>query len=198
MKVFELVQSHYATLGITTSNQWTQRYALNTRVLSIYSLFGCALASHFIYICRIADGFMDYMVCLCSTSAGIISLVCFASIALRKLSLFECIDNAEKLLETRAFKLIQLGGEPGILKWNFSLKFNLFIAGCKYPQSKEFFSKANQQAERLTEFVFLVVVKISLQCFMLPRCIFSFGVYFFTDSGSDSFGLPVPLWYEFL
>lgn len=66
--------------------------------------------------------------------------------------------------------------------------------GSKYPKSEAFFWKINQQVERLCEIVFMVVVNIPLQCLMLPRSIISFSAYFFTDSGSDAFKLPIPLW----
>lgn len=100
MKVFKLVQRHYATLGISSSNQWTQKSPFSPRELFVFSLFGCALISHFVYIFRVADGFMDYMVSLCSTSAGFMGIICFAAIDLRKSKLFECTDNMEKLIET--------------------------------------------------------------------------------------------------
>lgn len=190
MKVLELVQSHYAILGVSPSNQWTQKCPFNARVLSVFSLFFCTLVSHSMYICRAADGFMDYMVCICSTSASIMSIVCFAAIVLRKSELFEVIDNMEKLIDTSVHWFNSIGK----FEWNSILKFKLYIIGCKYPKSREFFLKAIQQAEQITEILFLVVFKISLQCFMLPRCITSFGVYLFTNSGSDSFELPIPLW----
>lgn len=66
---------------------------------------------------------------------------------------------------------------------------------CKDPQSKAIFLKSSQLVERLSEIVFTVLVKVVVQCSVLPQCIVSFGVYFITDSGSESFQLPVPFWY---
>lgn len=68
-------------------------------------------------------------------------------------------------------------------------------SGCKYPKSRRFFIKINRQVELLCEYVFTVVVKIALQFVMLPKCIGSYAIYFITDSGRDSFQLPIPLWY---
>lgn len=70
----------------------------------------------------------------------------------------------------------------------------MYNLGCEYPESMTFFLKIRQRVERLSEIVFMVVVKISLQLVMLPPCIVSFGVYFFTDSGSVSFQLPILIW----
>lgn len=68
------------------------------------------------------------------------------------------------------------------------------ILGCKYPKSRRFFLKTNRQAERLSEIVFTVVVKICVQLTILPKFVASLCVYFFTDAGRDSFQLPLPIW----
>lgn len=70
----------------------------------------------------------------------------------------------------------------------------LSLLGCVYPQSKQFFFKANGQVERVCEIVLMVLMKIQLQLFMLPKCVASFSAYFFTDAGDESFQLPCPMW----
>lgn len=65
---------------------------------------------------------------------------------------------------------------------------------CKYPESRASILKTNQQVERLTEIIFTLVMKISLQLQMLPKSIACYAVYFMTESGSDSFDLPFPVW----
>lgn len=79
-------------------------------------------------------------------------------------------------------------------EYDFISNLKLFILESKYPKSWRFYLNTNRQVERLSEIISMVVVRISLQCFMLPKCMVSFAVYFFTDSGSDSFELPFPLW----
>lgn len=98
MKIFTLIQTHYATLGIDRpSNQSTQTNPINNRILFGFSLFGCLISSQFVYIFCVANGFMDYIVCTCVTSESIIICVCLAAIVFRKAKLFGCIDNIEKL-----------------------------------------------------------------------------------------------------
>ena len=43
----------------------------------------------------------------------------------------------------------------------------------------------------------ILIVKISVPGFVLPKAIISFFLYFTTDSGNDSFLLPLPTWYAF-
>lgn len=100
MKFFDLVRRHYTILGISATNQSTQRYPLNKRVLFGLSLFVCSFVSHFVYIFRVASGFMDYMVGICTVSGCTIMFVAFVDICLEKNLLFESFDNVEKLIDT--------------------------------------------------------------------------------------------------
>lgn len=78
------------------------------------------------------------------------------------------------------------------LHTNFANKF--YILGSKYQKSEASFLKVNRQVEQLCGMVFTVAMKIFLQLIMLPKCIASFAIYFYTDAGIDSFELPYPLW----
>lgn len=100
MKVFQKIQSQLAVLGISSiSNQSTQVYSFNERIICGYLLFGCTTISQFLYIFRAADGFIDYMECICTTSANLIIAVCFVAIVYRKTTIFECIDRTESLVD---------------------------------------------------------------------------------------------------
>lgn len=186
MKIFKIIQKHYAVLGIGPPNQLAQKNAFNVRILIGFSLFGYLIASQLVYIFRVANGFIDYIVCICSTSAGIIVFIGFLSIVFQKSTLFKSIKNMEKLINSSkpcqgASILLRK------LKWFISI-------GCKYPESKVFFLKTNRQVERLSEIIFMVMIKIAVHLLMLPKCIASFCDYFMTDAGRDSFILPFPMW----
>lgn len=44
----------------------------------------------------------------------------------------------------------------------------------------------------------LFVIKYGvLICFLLPKALFSYFIYFTTDLGNDAFELPLPMWYVF-
>lgn len=99
MKIFGIIQMHYAILGISSSNQYSGR------VLRSFILFGFSIAAHFVYMFRVADGFMELVESICATFGNIIMFVCFAAIAFKKKLLFECIDKIEKLIGTRKASL---------------------------------------------------------------------------------------------
>lgn len=195
MKVFHRIRKQYAMLGISpSSNQSTQNYLINGKILSGFLLFGCLISSQLACILCVASGFMDYVVCICATSASIIYSVCFTAVVCRKTTMFECFDRMEELVNTsepflkiRSTFLMQLHFE-NLTKMNCMFS----ILGSRYPESKRFFSKASRQVERLSKNIFTVIMKIVLPCFMLPTCVVVLSIYFVSDSGSDSFELPYP------
>lgn len=197
MKIFKLVQSHYTLLGINSMHQSAQKYPFNGKILIGFLLLGCSVALHFAYIFYVAEGFMDYMVCICSLCASFQITVCFAAFVFKWPLAFETIGNMEKFINSSELilKLIRNNFEPeNFIDKKYRMKFYVFL-GCKYPKSRRFFLKTNRLVEQLCGIVFTCIVKVALQCYMLPKCIVSFAAYFVPDSqGSDSFQLPIPLW----
>lgn len=96
--MFKIVQRHYATVGIRSSNQSTQDDPFVNRVFFGSLLFAYNIISHLLYIHYVANGFMEHMMCICAIFACIIVIVGFAAIVFRKTSIFGIIDNIEKLI----------------------------------------------------------------------------------------------------
>lgn len=100
MKIFQTVQSQYAILGITrSSNHSTQELPFNGKILFGFLLFGCLIISGLVYILHVASGFMEQMQGVSSILASTMMCICFVDIVLGKTTLFEIIDNVEKLLD---------------------------------------------------------------------------------------------------
>lgn len=126
MKIFRTVRKQYAILGIRSSNQSIRNYSFNKRILFGFLLFAYLILSHFVYFFHVANGFMDCMECICSLSASIIMFVCLAAIVFRKNTLFECIHNMEKLIDTSEAVLNQfLIINKNKFEVNFILKLEL-------------------------------------------------------------------------
>lgn len=101
MKVFKMVQRHYAVLGISPPpNQSIYKFPIDGRVFCGFFLFGCLFLSQIVYIVHVADGFMEYMKCACETSTTVIISICFAAIVCRRTLLFQSLDNCRKLMDT--------------------------------------------------------------------------------------------------
>lgn len=190
MKVFRMVKKQYAFVGITSTNQSARKSQLNTRILAGFLLFSCLVQSQFMYIFRVADGFLDYMDVICSTFSTFILFICFAAIVCNRTKLFKCIDRIEDLIDMRKSSLrISVSHQ---IDWKC-----VYSLGRKHTKSEAFFFETGQRVERLSEQVFTVVLKFLLQFLILPNCAASFSIYFITDSGRESFRAPVPMWWVF-
>lgn len=192
MKIFRTIRKHYAILGFISSlNPSTQKCPISKRVFFGLSSVGCLIVAQFVYIFCVANGFFEYMEAICATSVTIIIFVCIAAIALKRAALIEYYEKIEELIDTSK----TLPNDLSMMsKSIFILKLKSFISGCKYRKSEAFFFKISEQIEQLSEIIFAVFVKVILQCIMLPKCFASFGIYYITDAGSDSFQLPFPTW----
>lgn len=187
MKIFETIQKQYAILGIISSRLSSQKYRFNEREFLGFLLFGYQIFSQFVYVFHEASGFMEYVVSICATSGTIIMFVCFAAIVFRKSTLFESIDNVETLIDKSECHF-------SIIIYVKKSKNEKCILGSKYPRSKRFFLITSQRVNRLCEIFFMLVVKVTLQVLMLPTFVVSYGLYLFTDLGSESFQMPYPMW----
>lgn len=192
MKLFQVVRKNYAILGIHPSHQSNQGLSFNTKELFGFFLIGGLISSQAMYISYVANGFTEYMNCVCAISATMVVFVCFATIVIRKAKLFKMVDYIERLIDTS--KAIFNSFILWLSNLNAILNSGSFALGSKYPKSRKLFRKMSRQIDRLSEIVFTLLVKIGLQLIILTICAVSFASYFGTDAGSDAFQLSFPMW----
>lgn len=97
MNLLQIVEKNFATLGLSPSNQI---YPINGKVLFGFLVFECTTVSQFMYIFNVANGFMEYMEVVSATSGTIVMFICFVTIMARKTTIFESIDDINKLINT--------------------------------------------------------------------------------------------------
>lgn len=105
MKIFIFLQRQYAIVGISPTNQFLQKYPFNKKIVLGFLIYGCVIVSQCVYICHVANGFMEYLECACAISTTVIMFVCFVATVFRKITLFKTIDNIEKLIDTSEYHL---------------------------------------------------------------------------------------------
>lgn len=49
-------------------------------------------------------------------------------------------------------------------------------------------------AEQLSEIIYFGILRLGIPCFILPKVIVSYFMYFVTDAGRDAFDLPFGMW----
>lgn len=138
MNIFQRIKKRYAILGIGLSSQSSQTYQLNRRILFGFLVFGCNILSQILFIFRVANGFIEYVDCICATSATMIIFVCFATNVFNRVLLFEVINNIENLIDSR--KTNSNLNEISFIK---PTKNRKCILGCKFLKSKEIFLKTS-------------------------------------------------------
>lgn len=99
MKLFQVVLKKFAILGIHPSHQSNQRLSLNKKELFGFLSIGSLIFSQTMYGFYEANGFMEYMDCICATSATMLVFVCLATMVIRKTKLFEMLDYMERVIE---------------------------------------------------------------------------------------------------
>lgn len=103
MKFFQTLQSQYEILGISrSSNQLNQRSPFNERIQIGFSLFGYLIFSEFFYFFHFANSvteYVEYIEFMSSIFGAIMLFICFATMVFKSSSLFENIDNIEKLID---------------------------------------------------------------------------------------------------
>lgn len=128
MKFFETIQMHALTLGVSSSNHSSQKYPFNRRVLVGFLIFGCSILSHLSYIFLVANGFMDYMVCICSTWASILMFAGFAIIVFKSASVFDSIDNFETFVDTSKLVSSSISSLTSYLQSSCKICFFFFVS----------------------------------------------------------------------
>lgn len=66
--------------------------------------------------------------------------------------------------------------------------------GLEHTSPKIMYEKTNQLAEKISEILYFLIVKVSVPGLVLPRAALSYFVYYTTDARSDAFQLPIPTW----
>lgn len=69
------------------------------------------------------------------------------------------------------------------------------IPAAKHSASRSLFKKTVELEQKLSRLIFFVAVEVTLGGFLVPWSIYSFFIYFTTDSGKAAFDLPLPIWY---
>lgn len=58
------------------------------------------------------------------------------------------------------------------------------------------YAETNRKIEKWTEIIAFAMVKVTPVCWISPKAIISFVLYFATDMGNNAFALPIAMWYK--
>lgn len=116
------------------------------------------------------------------------TLLSFTNIFLNLKELDSFIDSIDGLLNGSKFKLIH--SDFKALGYVIINEIHTKLGST----SKEIYRKTNQTVEKYTEIGIFAIKNVVVPCFVLPKAIVRFFIYFTTDVGNDAFDLPIGIW----
>lgn len=188
MQIFQKTQKYFALFGISAN----QKNLLNRRSLLAFFTQGLAFFSFGTYLLQPSSS-TEYISSIYFTSATVVSIFFFAVLLLRMERLFKFINDCENTINKSKqqrsilFKRIHFKR----IHWQIIIKIQNVLES-KNPTSNKMYTGTLRQADIFSRFVFLTA-NVSLQLLMWPKFIASIFLYFTTNSGYNSLGLPFPM-----
>lgn len=175
--------------------QLTQKNPINRTILLIFVSYTCNIISYCVFMYYEANTFQEYTESFYVTSTDVLVALCFANVVFRVDGFFKFIDACVEIVASSEWNLKK---NLGIILFIESVQLMIKIQnvpGQQCPGSKAIYDEIDQQIEKWSEIIRLAAGKGTPICLILPKSLLSFFLYFATDSGSESFLLPLPMWW---
>lgn len=186
--IFRLVQRNLAILGISRAQS---KFTFYVKVFAGYLLLGSGIAVHFRFLFRDDVTFEEYTQSLNVTTMTVMSTLCFTIMVLEKAKFFKHIDNLESKIQLfiqseSKFKFFFIGKQPKYSNDHFHF---LSQKGIKrdYPHMPEKIDEALRLAEKCSEIIHFIMVKVTPLCIAFPNVALSFYLYYIKGMGRGAF-----------
>lgn len=190
IKIFELTQKNFASIGIDASLM-AQPYPFNDKILFDFLILISSIVCHLMFTFCEAKTFSEYVRSIYMFSLATLTILILVIVILNVTKIFNLIEGAENLANTSKWK-IKLHNSVSLFYF-IDLYFKLILA-LKYTELKAIFNKINPLIEKLSEIIFFVMTKFTPVTVSMPSSIYIYFIYFTTDLGTTVFELPTPLW----
>lgn len=207
MKIFESTIEFLAFLGITSDDS-----PFNLRALSTLLTFCIMVTLISSYLFFEAETFEAYTESIYLTSLICAIFVTYIILIWNKDNAFQFIDYWEKIAETSKYLSCRYMLKKRNLFWQHECTMKLhtefffgkfidlernieyIISGSKNAASTAIYVNIIDKVERLSRFIHIILLKVTVPCSIVPKFIVCFYLYFTTDKGNDAFELPFPIW----
>lgn len=192
MKLYQSAQRQFALLGIS-SQLLIQKYPFNEKILLMSFSYICKIISFCMFMYYNVNTFREYTDSIYVTSTVVLIVICYANVVFRVAGFFKFIDSCDEIVATSEWSwncLIKT------IWWSVQSLIEIEnISGLKYPGSEALYGETNRQIEKWSEYIEFAAAKMTPICLILPKSLASFIFYLTTDLGSESFDLPLPMWW---
>lgn len=196
MKLFQLVQQNFITLGINPNQSIPQNtHPFSHRALFGLFLFGATIISPFLYALWEAKDLFEFTQSICTVLVTITSIISFLTFVFEMSKLVGFYDFAEKNIDGKKihWNLDSFDRRHSAWHWVKLRNWILFL-DFQDPAMMTMYVNINQQIEKFSEIICLVMGKAAPIFFVVPQFVVSFVKYFTTDLGPDAFELSMLMW----
>lgn len=189
MELFQLTKDIFRKFGLIPT-EFLFRNPFNKRAISLLFLQLISITSYTLNLILEANTFTQYSDTAFMLSATVVAFYIYViCIWYRKIYLTR-MNSLEIVVNQSEFAKNEFKNDDLIKKKNS----NVLLTGLANPTSKVIYVKFNKYAETFCKLFYIGLVKVAPIGSMLPLLIISYVSYFTTDSGSDAFILPFPMW----
>lgn len=188
MKLFQLMQQIYKTLGVVSPSQHNENRRINSKILIILLpmvLFSVSSVIFLFFKAKTAQEIADSSFW---TTAAYISIFTFLRTVFKMPMTFDLVWKFEEVIRKSKMK-IQSSKFLSNLSLNLFLPFSFTERNDPIKMAK--YSKMNARIEYFTEWYQLIFIKYFIVISVLPYSFMTYVLYMF-DWGDDPYILPFP------
>lgn len=197
MKVQQLTIKYFKTFGIIP-DKFIRMRPFNKMGFFLLILHGIQTVSYFLFALLEAKDFKQCANAAFMTASAISAYEVYVTCLWKRAIYFQCIeflnDTVNKSKKTQQF-LVFTSQKSGI-KVNISNDEKWTFPGLIFPSSKSINKRFHGYEETFSKFMHIGIVKMIPIGSMSPLLVVSYFSYYIMDSGSNSFILPFPMWYD--
>lgn len=104
LKIFQLCQKHFATIGISP-NLVMQAYPINVKIFMAFVMNHVTIISNLVYVVREAKTFAEFTQSIYFISMALLIIFALMIIILKVDKLFELIENFDRMVNTSKYQI---------------------------------------------------------------------------------------------
>lgn len=192
MRLFQSLQTFYRATGIYP-HQSHRKCPINWKSLFIILTliqFGILEGAYFLTKANSVDEYGSTFY----TAISSFSSTMFFSINIWKMTeILRLIEKFEELInKSKKIDLVL----QFVCNFDSNREKNISTGRRNSTATKNLYAKFNERIERISQFIYFILVKLSLAGMAMPALLITLGSYFILDLGDESFYLPSPMMWD--
>lgn len=192
MKIFDSLWRDLGFLGINQPKMFHQNPFNKRNLVSVVALVMFAVSAIGFLIFE-AETFDQYSESFYVVATSICYTECCLALVWKRRQIFQLTTDFETIIEKRNKNIRLMYNFFYLLLKNYVM----IISGLENPSTRAIYGKANEKANNLADWYYIVLMKITTPGCVVPSCVVTIFFYFTSDTKSEIYNLPFPVWYEY-